>query len=212
VGKASRYHDAKAKRPPGAFVPLPRAVLLSARFAALSSHAVKLLMDLLSQYNGANNGDLNMAWSSMVTRDWRSRDTLAKARDELLRSGWIAQTRQGGRHAPSLYGVTIFAMDPCAKLDISARDFPRGAWDRPIDGAKARNGDTPGGPSNRETDTPIVSQELISAAIDTPSVSVKGSTAQFVTRPAGSFLDSPSTRRQPKLVTASLPPLREATS
>lgn len=191
----NRYRDAKSKREPGGFVALPHVVLRSPKFAALSSHAVKLMVDILSQYNGMNNGDINLAWSTMEARGWRSRDTLAKARDELIGGAWIAQTRQGGRHAPSLYGLTFYALDASPKFDISTREFPRGAWDRPLHTAAVRrNGDTPGGSLNAPIDTPGVSPQLILARIDTPGVSVERVTALFVTRPAGCFLESPSIR------------------
>jgi hypothetical protein len=74
----------------------------------------------------------------MSERGWRSRDTLYKALKELVADGWIAQTRQGGMNAASLYGVTFFALDPSSKLDVSAKAFPRGAWYR-IAPAQKRN-------------------------------------------------------------------------
>ena len=119
---------AKEKRHPGGFVALPHAVIRSEHFARLSAKAVKLLVDLLAQYRGDNNGDLCAAWTLMCKRGWRSRDTLWKALTELVSNGWIAQTRQGGMNAASLYGVTFYALDPSAKLDVSAKAFPRGAW------------------------------------------------------------------------------------
>ena len=60
----------------------------------------------------------------MRGRGWRSRDTLAKALRELLSGVWIVLTRQGGIHAPSLYAVTIFALDWSPKLEITGRQLP----------------------------------------------------------------------------------------
>ena len=132
MGRASkRFKDAQAKRERGGFVPLPFAVIRSHSFANLSAHAVKLLCDLLAQYRGDNNGDLCMAWKTMQERGWRSRDTLEKARRELLECGWIVLSRQGGRHQASLYAVTFYAIDDCAgKLDIRATGAPSGEWKR----------------------------------------------------------------------------------
>src|ERR1700680_1474701 len=45
-----RVRNAKEKRPAGGFVPLPYVVIRSEQFARLSSHAVKLLVDLLAEY------------------------------------------------------------------------------------------------------------------------------------------------------------------
>src|SRR5690242_15882357 len=138
----SRYRGAKAKRHPGGFVALPHAVIRSTQFTALSAHGVKLLADLLAQYNGSNNGDLCATWSLMHERGWRSRDTLGKALRELVGGGWISLTRQGGLHQPSLYGVTFFALDPSPKLEVSINSFPRGAWCTSVvvRGPQKRNG------------------------------------------------------------------------
>jgi hypothetical protein len=124
-----RYKEAKAKRERGGFVALPNAVIRSESWALLSCHAVKLLIDLLAQYKGDNNGDLCMAWSMMSKRGWHSKVTLYKARNELLESGWIIVTRQGGKHAPSLYGITFYGIDYChGKLDVSGSLVPSGLW------------------------------------------------------------------------------------
>ena len=125
----NRYKEALTKRERGGFVALPNAVLRSESWARLSGHGVKLLMDLAGQYKGDNNGDLCMAWTIMSKRGWRSRDTLSKARNELLEEGWIILTRQGGRHQPSLYGITFYGIDEChGKLDVAGSIVPAGLW------------------------------------------------------------------------------------
>jgi len=131
-GRARRrkpYRDHAAKREGGGFVPLPHAVLRSPEFARLSPRAVKMLCDLLSQYKGDNNGDLCAALTVMKPRGW-SAGSLQRACVELREAGFIVLTRQGGRHRPSLYGVSFFEIDFCAgKLDFEAptRRF-MGAW------------------------------------------------------------------------------------
>jgi hypothetical protein len=136
-----RISDAKLKREPGGYAPLSYVVIRSDQFARLSAHAVKLLMDLLAQYRGNNNGDLCAAWTMMQRRGWKSRDTLANALADLTESGFISRTRQGGRHMPSLYGLTFYALDENPKLDVRAPQFPRGAWARcqRTDGPKRSN-------------------------------------------------------------------------
>lgn len=126
-----RFKDAEKQRERGGFVPIPFAVLRSQSWPKLSGHAVKLMFDLLAQYRGDNNGDLCMAWTLMKERGWRSRDTLGKARAELLTGDWITITRQGGRHAPSLYAVTFFSIHECkGKLDVSPTGSPPSTWRR----------------------------------------------------------------------------------
>src|SRR6185295_7302592 len=114
----------------GRFLALPHAVLTSAAYLSLSPHGIKLLIDLGAQYNGTNNGDLSAAWKLMRPRGWRSEETLAKAKKELLRAQLIAETRKGGRpNRTTLYGLTFFALDHCGdKLDIEPGGFPYGAW------------------------------------------------------------------------------------
>ena len=129
MSASDRYKEAKAKRERGGFVPLPYTVLRSTSWARLSGHAVKLLIDLLAQYKGDNNGDFCMAWKTISKRGWRSRDTLCKARRELLEEGWIIVTRQGGKHQATLYGVTFFGIDDCrGKLDVNGSLVPSGLW------------------------------------------------------------------------------------
>lgn len=126
-----RYKAARDKRESGGFTPLPYVVLRSAGFARLGPHAVKLLMDFLAQYKGDNNGDLCAAWTLMKERGWRSRDTLNKARRTLLDGDWIVTTRQGGRHRPTLYAVTFYAIDECGgKLDVRSSHSPPSTWRR----------------------------------------------------------------------------------
>jgi hypothetical protein len=88
-----------------------------------------LLLDLLAQFNGYNNGDLCAAWRLMKRRGWRSKDSLWKALGELRAENWLEVTRQGGKHVASLYALSFFAIDECGgKLDVRATGRPSGAW------------------------------------------------------------------------------------
>ena len=125
----NRYKGNRSKREAGSFVSLPHNVIRSQNFVSLSAHAVKLLIDLLSQYKGNNNGDLCATWTLMQRRGWKSKDTLNKALKELRLRDWLETTRQGGRHKPTLYAVTFIAIDSCGgKLDVLATASPRGSW------------------------------------------------------------------------------------
>lgn len=113
----------------GRFFGIPAAVLDSDNYKAMSFKARALLLDLGSQYRGHNNGDLAAAWSIMKRRGWKSKDTLQRALRELLEAGMIEQTRWGGLHCCSLYGVTWLAIDECGgKLDVTATTFGSGLW------------------------------------------------------------------------------------
>lgn len=121
---------AKNKKPyAGGFLLLPMAVLHSPKFRDLSGNGVKLLMDIGSQYNGKNNGDLCAAWKVMHKKGWKSETTLTRAKKELLDAGFIAETRKG--HLPNfcgLYGITWQPLNPNPKLDVTPNGFPVGAW------------------------------------------------------------------------------------
>ena len=120
---------AKGRCDSGSFVAMPHAILESETYARLSAPAVKLMLDLYGQYRGSNNGDFGMAWSTMKKRGWRSKDTLYRARDDLIEKGFVIQTRQGGKHQCSLYAVSWQPIDECGgKLDCSSTIVAPGYW------------------------------------------------------------------------------------
>jgi hypothetical protein len=113
----------------GGFLLLPTALLCCSKFRALSGNGVKLLLDIGSQFNGKNNGDLCAAWKVMQPKGWKSEATLNRAKQELLAAGFIAETRKGRLpNLCSLYGITWQPLNPNAKLDIGPNGFPAGAW------------------------------------------------------------------------------------
>ena len=101
----------RGRAPP--FLRLEKRNLDSKQWSALSPKAVKMFIDISSQYNGSNNGDLSAPWSKMRARGWRSKGTLQDALSELVATGWVRKTRQGGKHRCNLYAVTIFPIDEC---------------------------------------------------------------------------------------------------
>jgi hypothetical protein len=103
------------------FVAVYRSVFESPAFTALSPHACKLLLELIGQYRGDNNGNLTVAWSIVSKRGWRSRSTLWRCKAELIEAGFVYITRRG--HMPStceLLALTWFALDPSPKFDPEA--------------------------------------------------------------------------------------------
>ncbi len=119
----------KGRRERGSFIALSKAIINSREYARLSAYAVKLFVDLYSQFNGGNNGDLCACWRLMRVRGWRSKATLHRATRELCDKGFIIVARQGGRNKPTLYALTCLAVDECGgKLDIRATVIPFGGW------------------------------------------------------------------------------------
>lgn len=121
----SKNINAKAREKKGKFIGIPIAIYNHEDFISLSPRALKLLIDLLSQYHGYNNGDLCAAMTLMKKRGWNSNDQRQKALKELLDKELIVLTRQGGRKRGSLYAVTWQPIDECkGKIDISPTKTP----------------------------------------------------------------------------------------
>lgn len=129
----ARTHDkAKGRRSKRSFSMLVHDYFTSPEYAMLSPRAVKALIDLYTQFRGANNGDMCAAWKLMRPLGWTSRDQLQKALAELLERGWISITRQGGRRIATLYAVTFLGIDRCdGKLDVTPNATPQHLWRRP---------------------------------------------------------------------------------
>ena len=79
----------------GTFSSLPHHVQDSKSFCSLSPKAVKLLINMLRDFNGRNNGDLSSALGIMKHRGWKSDSHIVLARKELAEKGLIQLTRQG---------------------------------------------------------------------------------------------------------------------
>lgn len=124
------------RRESGSFLAIPHRAWRHPRFARLSAHALKLLIDIAGQYNGKNNGDLSAPFQSYLERErhWRSKDTLSRAMKELLSNGWLICTRKGkrigGTHYPSLYAVTWWPIDASDKHTMETVTAPD-TWKEP---------------------------------------------------------------------------------
>ena len=117
MGRA-KYKNSKITEP---FSAIFRSVFESPAFPVLSPHACKLLLELVGQYRGDNNGDLTVAWSVVSKRGWRSKTTLWRCKAELIKAGFVYITRKG--HMPStceLLALTWFPLDPSRKFDPEA--------------------------------------------------------------------------------------------
>lgn len=127
--KPHRRERHKGRKEGGSFIALAHAWIKSPQWAALSPFELKLLIDLGSQYNGRNNGDLCAALSVMKGYGWRSSATLNKAIRGLIAKGWLDLSRQGGRHLASLYALTIWGIDECdGKHHLRANPTPTHRW------------------------------------------------------------------------------------
>lgn len=112
------YRGSKYNEP---FVGIVRSVFDSPAMITLNPHAVKLLMDLLAQYKGDNNGNLTAAWSVMERRGWRSKTTLWRSKLALIEAGFVHVTRRGRMpNTCELLALTWFPLDVSPKFDQEA--------------------------------------------------------------------------------------------
>ena len=115
---------------PRSFNGIPRDVMLTHDYKQLHGNAVKLLMALIHQYRGHNNGDLTAAYSEMKKWGFRSKQTLANALKALLGAGMIIQTRTGLFLNPggccALYAITWQPIDECPgkRLEVKSTIVP----------------------------------------------------------------------------------------
>lgn len=176
MARDKKWNGAKDKRDGGRFITMPLAVLNSQAYRMASAHARMLLFDLYAQYQGNNNGDLCAAWKLMKPRGWRSEETLARAKKQLLDLGLIEETRQGARpNKASLYAVTWCDLDHCGgKLDITPRGFHRGKYRLldPVPPLVIKNASLNTAPvvATPPTATPAV---VVSQSTTTPPVSMR---------------------------------------
>ena len=117
-----------SRRPRSAapFVNIPHVVFECPDFIALSPYALKLLLELVYQYNGFNNGDLCASITLVKKRGFKSRTTLKRVIDELVDARMIVLTRQGGKNLASLYAIAWQPIDECPKkrLEINPTKTP----------------------------------------------------------------------------------------
>lgn len=127
----NRFKENAEKRGGQPFAPMRIDVTSSEAWANTSAWGIRLIMNLVAQYRGNNNGDLCATWKFMKNRGWKSKDTLDRAKKELLDKKWIVITRKGGRKTPDLIALTFWGIDECnGKLDphIFPRLNPLDSW------------------------------------------------------------------------------------
>lgn len=75
-------------------IQIPHRILNDPQFIKLKQSAKGLMLDVLMQYNGKNNGDLQMTREYLMKqRGWRSAGTINTAKKALLKSGLVVETR-----------------------------------------------------------------------------------------------------------------------
>jgi hypothetical protein len=117
-------------RDSGGFVALPWSVLDCPAYAALSHPAKALLFEMARQFVRDNNGRLLASRAYLSKRGWKSPDVISRAKQDLLKAGFIHETVKGHRpNKASWYAVTWRTLDKLPGYDAGAAEtFVRGAY------------------------------------------------------------------------------------
>jgi hypothetical protein len=110
-----KRHDRKGRSTTEPFVRLPQWMLHSAAWRALSAVERCVLIEILAIYNGHNNGRLALSARDAGKRVGCSKNTAARAFDELRKKGFIDVATPGGfsRKTPHAteYRLTLYQCD-----------------------------------------------------------------------------------------------------
>ncbi|MPT37784.1 MAG: hypothetical protein E2603_04525 [Achromobacter sp.] len=110
---------------PFRFVPIPIEVLESAEYRALPDPARSLLIDLLMQHTGKNNGRLTTSFIVMKRYGWSSADKLDRAKRALLECPFVIRTRKGcPPRTAEWIGVTWFQLSYDKSMDAGVLPWP----------------------------------------------------------------------------------------
>ena len=129
----------KTKWPKDRFIQIPHPILKSIAYTNCGAWARTLLIELILQFNGKNNGDLSAPYSLMKTRGFNSSGTLSKAGKELQKNGLIQITKFPRRTGTNfemtkLLALTWFPIDECTdkfgnyKLEVNATTSASNKW------------------------------------------------------------------------------------
>jgi hypothetical protein len=111
----------------GSYTPIPHTLMDSTAFQGASDRAKALLLELLRQHTGKNNGHLHLATDWLKRRGWASHYAIQKGKAELQARGLIVKTRTGGlRMGPDRFALTWLNVSNFSGLDIQT--FQPGDW------------------------------------------------------------------------------------
>ncbi len=113
----------------GAYSAMPHAIIDSVSYQSLGYSARALLIELMRQHNGKNNGHLHLSQSWLRKRGWNSVCTIHRAKQELMSNHLIIQTRQGGRGiGASRFALSWLQVTNFLGLELCKKDYWPGAW------------------------------------------------------------------------------------
>lgn len=119
-----------AEQVAGRYSAVPHAVLDSAAFLGATHPARSLLLELMRQHTGRNNGHFQLASGWLRRRGWKSADVVQRAKVELIARQLAIKTRLGGLNAgPDLWALTWLPISDYSGLsEVNAKTYHPGAW------------------------------------------------------------------------------------
>ncbi len=116
---AKSYTQKKGRGATPRFAGIPHHVLKSDRGKSLTGLEMRLLVHLLLQSNGSNNGNLSPTYSLMKMLGWKSTGSLDRAKRGLEHKGFIIVTRQGHkiRGDCTLVAITWHGIDDALRRE-----------------------------------------------------------------------------------------------
>ena len=101
----------------------------SAQVSNLTHSSFRLLVNLTSQLNKRNNGNLTASPKIMTLYGWKGQSSLIGCISELLEFGFIEMTKKGVGNQCSFYAVTWLAIDECGgKINYGPTSVPSNLW------------------------------------------------------------------------------------
>ena len=110
---------------PFAFVAIPVPVLESPEYRALPDPARALMVDLLMQFTGKNNGRLTTSHVALKRYGWNSADKLFRAKQALLSTSFALVTRRGKPPSTAEWvGFTWHQLNYERSMDVDPARWP----------------------------------------------------------------------------------------
>lgn len=112
-----RYDTQKARKGVRSYSQLYDDMSKSKAFRRLSGSELKVLMYLISEYNGSNNGYLELSYEQAKDELGLTNTTFSTALKGLINKGFVLVAVRGGKNTRSRYAVTCYPVDDVRNAD-----------------------------------------------------------------------------------------------
>lgn len=117
MSRNSDYSKVKGRKGERTYSQLYDDMSKSKAFKRLTGNELKVLMQFISDYNGGNNGILDLSYEKANKELGLARATFSTALKGLLKKGFIVVGVYGGKNILSRYAVTCYPVNDCRNKD-----------------------------------------------------------------------------------------------